>query len=380
MASFRMPGPMGHTPYGTGTVDAGTMCVARSPRPGTIRHDVGVAALPLSDRFVSVLRRTVPYLPSEMREEFAQILSPASLAIISGTLVVWAGSHYVGVGFIVDALLLVTGVAFLGWQVWGAAGDLTRAIQLTVDAASDHDLDEAAKRLANFVAVVGVAAFLALLTKGAKGAAKGRGSGMSAAATEALVDQMLMKVMGSTKNVGTQVRANVRVVVEFMLDAAERSGRQLRPDDLAKDLTDALRGIDLHAAAPVSVETLKAGTRVTQRVVGEVTQGLLDAGQTRVGRWFSVAGVSDRNLGVAEGYRQYHVFTLTSDVKVLRSKAAAISDVWTPGRSKDVLSPRSKTLRTDTKGIREEPNHGELVSGGGVQFYIPEGASVVKVK
>jgi hypothetical protein len=377
MASFRMPGPAGTSPQGAGTVDAGTLCVARSPRPGTIRHGVGVSGLPLSDRFASVLRRTVPYLPSEMREEFAGILSPASMAIITGTLALWAGSHYVGVGFVADLLLVVAGVAFLGAQIWSVAGDLTRAIQLTVNAASDEDLDQAARCMANFVAVVGVAAFIALLTKGAK-------AGAARVSTNLLTEQMLMKVLGSTKNVGTQVRANVRVVVEFMIDAAERSGRPQRPEDLAKAIADAMRGIDLHAAAPVKVEILTAGTRLTQRVIGNVTAETLQDGTSGVGRWFSVRGVSDRNLGVAEGARKYHVFTLTSDVKVLRSKAAAIADTWTSGRTPDVQVPRRdpKMLRTDAKGIREDRSPmvgGELVSGGGVQYYIPEGASIVKL-
>jgi hypothetical protein len=130
-----------------------------------------VAAMTATERFTEVLTRTAPKLPGEIREEFAAILTPTSLAIMAGTLAAWGASHYFGVGFVFDLLLLVGGVLLLGWQVWSACSDLVAAIKGTATAKTDADLEAAAGHLANFVAVVGVATFQAVLMKGAKTAA-----------------------------------------------------------------------------------------------------------------------------------------------------------------------------------------------------------------
>jgi hypothetical protein len=124
--------------------------------------------MPLEDRFTSVLHRTLPLLPAEFQNEFAMMISPAAIAMVAGTLAVWAGSHYFGVGFIADAVMVAVGFAFLGLQVVTAAEDLAAAVGLTYSARSNSDLDQAAQHLANFIAVVGVAVFSALVMKGAK--------------------------------------------------------------------------------------------------------------------------------------------------------------------------------------------------------------------
>jgi hypothetical protein len=141
--------------------------------------------MPIQDRFVLVLQRTVPLLPGEIQQEFVALLSPANLLIMAGTMAVWAGSHYFGIGFIVDGLLMVVGGLFLGYQIITAAADFTNAVYLTASAKSEADLDKAAALLANFVVVVGVAAFSALVLKGAKKAAPtGRAAIAAAAASK----------------------------------------------------------------------------------------------------------------------------------------------------------------------------------------------------
>lgn len=130
-----------------------------------------VAAMTATERFTEVLTRTAPKLPGEIREEFAAILTPTSLAMMAGTLAAWGASHYFGFGFVFDLLLLAGGVLLLGWQVWSACSDLVAAINGTATAKTDADLEEAARHLANFVAVVGVATVQVLLMKGAKAAA-----------------------------------------------------------------------------------------------------------------------------------------------------------------------------------------------------------------
>ncbi len=140
---------------------------------------VNVATMSLDDRFREVLRRTAPLLPGEIQEEFQAMLSPTALLIMAGTLAVWAGSHYFGVGFVVDALMLAGGAIFLGYQVISAGMDFCNAISLTASAKTSQDLDAAAALLANFVATVGVAVFSALLMKGAKAAAPSARAGIA---------------------------------------------------------------------------------------------------------------------------------------------------------------------------------------------------------
>jgi len=179
--SQRVPGPIGTEPAVAGLIDDGTMCRVRSAAPGPIYADRLVGAMPLEDRFIQMLERTVPHLPGEFREEFAQLIAPESVAIMAGTMAVWAGSHYFGVGFVADAILIGLGAAFLGAQAYSAAADLCAAISLTASANTQADLDEAARHLANFIAVVGTAVFLALVFRGAKkGAAKSRASAAGA--------------------------------------------------------------------------------------------------------------------------------------------------------------------------------------------------------
>ncbi len=167
MADLRIPGPTGVDHCALPT-DSGTNQRRLTPTPGSVGSGGGVESMPLEDRFVNVLHRTGSKLPAEIQEEFAAMLAPESIAIIVAVLAVWAGSHYFGVGFIADALLLVVGFGFLGWQIWSVGGDFVSFVDLTYSARTDDDLEKASRHLANFIAVVGVAAFMALIAKGGK--------------------------------------------------------------------------------------------------------------------------------------------------------------------------------------------------------------------
>jgi hypothetical protein len=59
-----------------------------------------------------------------MRAQVEAMLSPTSLAIIGATLVAWAGSHCLGIGGIVDIILLVVGFSMLGVSVLEGAQEL----------------------------------------------------------------------------------------------------------------------------------------------------------------------------------------------------------------------------------------------------------------
>ncbi len=179
MADGRKPGSLG-AGGGTIDVDPGTLVRRRSPAPGPIAVNA-VERMSVLDRFKEVCRRALPYMPDAAKDQFVQLLSPSSLEIMAGMFVIWAGSHAVGVGEAGDLILLGMGIGFLGMQALTAGKHLLLMIQLTVDARTEDDLDQAARHLATFVAIAGVAALLYLVYKGAKKAAPGLRDALSGA-------------------------------------------------------------------------------------------------------------------------------------------------------------------------------------------------------
>jgi len=135
-----------------------------APAPPPASAKVPVHEWSLKDKFAEALKRTAPKLPGEMRHQFEALLTPASL-IMAGTLAVWAGAQFFGVGEIADIVLLLAGVYFLGSAIFAVAEDFYDFVSITVGAESEADLDSAAAHLARVIAVIGVTAFLALLFK-----------------------------------------------------------------------------------------------------------------------------------------------------------------------------------------------------------------------
>ena len=114
-----------------------------------------------------VLRRTSSHLPQALRGAFGRLLNSDTRITTIGVLMVWGGSQALGIEFIVDALLSVTGTALRGADMIGAAEDLREAIEYTLEAREEKDLDVAAKLLADVVTTFGVYAFTAMILHGA---------------------------------------------------------------------------------------------------------------------------------------------------------------------------------------------------------------------
>ena len=125
-----------------------------------------VLRLSSRDKVAEALRRSLPYVPAEARKIVEGMLSPTSLAIVAGTLVAWAGSHFFGIGEIVDAVLLVVGFLTLGFTVFDGAREFYDFATLAVNASSDADLESAARHFGRAVSLLGIAAVQALLLKG----------------------------------------------------------------------------------------------------------------------------------------------------------------------------------------------------------------------
>jgi hypothetical protein len=167
MSGHRHPGPYSQIERPVLVID-GTLCQAATPRPGPVGlGGQSVAGWSTEEKLLGAMRRTIPKLPSEMREQFAALLSPENIAITAGVLVVWAGSHFFGVGEAVDVVLLGVGVVLLGRQAWQVGRDIGAFLARAVRAQTEEDLDQAAEHLARAVALIGVTAFVALITRAA---------------------------------------------------------------------------------------------------------------------------------------------------------------------------------------------------------------------
>jgi hypothetical protein len=112
------------------------------------------------------MRRSLPRLPAGARAAVEAMLTPGTLAVIAGTLAVWAGSHFFGVGEVVDVILLGVGVLTLGFSVFEGATDLYNFATLALNARSDADLNRASEHFARAVVVLGIAAIQAVLLRG----------------------------------------------------------------------------------------------------------------------------------------------------------------------------------------------------------------------
>jgi hypothetical protein len=161
---------------GKGNATGGNIPVAASslvsvPAPAQQRSAGGPAApantvpADIEDRFIEVLKRVPDHLPKELRREFVALLEPVPLAMMAATLALWAIGHAFGAGEAIDAFLLGFGLAMLGTVVFRIFDELIDVFKLTISPAGTADLDRAAEKLANVIALIGVAAFVALLTK-----------------------------------------------------------------------------------------------------------------------------------------------------------------------------------------------------------------------
>jgi hypothetical protein len=86
--------------------------------------------------------------------------------IMSATIVAWAGSHAVGLGEIIDFLLLALGFMYVGFSVFAGAGELVDFIQGALGATTHADLNDAGHHFARAVTLLGISAIQALLLRG----------------------------------------------------------------------------------------------------------------------------------------------------------------------------------------------------------------------
>lgn len=128
------------------------------------------------EKLEEAFRRTLPLLPGELREELASLLTPETIAVVAAVLVIWGASHFIGVGEIVDVILLITGGVMLGVTALDVGKDLFAFGSKSTGTKTEADLDEAAEHLANAIAVGGVNVVMAVLLKRSPKALRGPGA------------------------------------------------------------------------------------------------------------------------------------------------------------------------------------------------------------
>ena len=134
-----------------------------------------IARMSNTDKVGEAMRRSLPHMPAGARGIVEGMIQPLSLAIIAGTLVVWAGSHFFGVGEVVDIILLAVGVVALGFSVFEGASELYDFADNSINARTDHDLEAAGHHFARAVVILGISTIQAVLLRGQGRAVVARG-------------------------------------------------------------------------------------------------------------------------------------------------------------------------------------------------------------
>ena len=150
------------------------MCLLRTPGPGPIGRAGGAEGLSKIGRIAEAVRRAARFLPGESGAKLQALLTPEALASVVVVLGLWVASHAFGLGEAIDLLLLATGFIFVGREALDALDHLAAFARLATGSGPDSELDQAGRHLAQAVSIIGIDAVIALLTRGALRAQRGR--------------------------------------------------------------------------------------------------------------------------------------------------------------------------------------------------------------
>ncbi len=316
------------TPHGTmGGIFKGKLVLGNVP--AFYSSASPVASMEISEKLLDAAQRATYKLPADMQDSFAQLFTPANLAILTGVLAAWAASHAYGVGFVADAGLLFMGVLAMGTMAFQAAALLRDYVITAADAQDEHDLEKASRYLAECVALIGVAVFIAVIFKAA-----GRAVPKIARYGGRTVEQWL-QVLG---------KPGAPALVRGRLETALKFFQEYLPalKDLEK-IRGFLRGIDF-----------SKNVRMTNLTKGTELIGYKDPSNPYT-LFFTKVGTGMDRLAVSTKGRQFFRYVVESEAPVLESFASGMVDTWT------------------TAGVKE------LVSGGGIQYIIPNASKVLKL-
>jgi hypothetical protein len=124
-------------------------------------------------RIEAVLRHVPENLSSASREEFLKLVAPEAIKVTASVLSLWSGGRAFGTSEVIDVILLALAHYPLSRSVRDVADKIGHVLELVISARSDTDLSEAARELAEVVTLIGLAAFVALISHAASKASKG---------------------------------------------------------------------------------------------------------------------------------------------------------------------------------------------------------------
>ena len=124
-----------------------------------------IEAFSQQDKLRLAIENGAGKLPGDLADDLRKLATPEALAIMVGVLVVWAGSHFMGVGMVADVVLLIVGFAMAGASAYEAGKLIVRFADKSLNAKSKSDIDEAGSCLAAAVSLIGVQVLAALLLK-----------------------------------------------------------------------------------------------------------------------------------------------------------------------------------------------------------------------
>ncbi len=119
----------------------------------------------LKDRLKEVLSRSKKNFGPDVGQQIDALLSTTNLAILAGTLTAWAGSHLLGIGEVLDVLLLAVGAFSIGWSIKDVAEDLYHFAHLTIKAKTEDDLEKASQYFSHAVVLAGITVIMAVLLR-----------------------------------------------------------------------------------------------------------------------------------------------------------------------------------------------------------------------
>ncbi|HEV2864855.1 MAG TPA: hypothetical protein VGX48_27930 [Pyrinomonadaceae bacterium] len=161
-----MPPAAAGGPAGPGAAAAGTGAQGNRAGSGPAGPPPKpVEKMTTAEKIAEAIRRSIPMLPADAREEVEALLTPQALSVMAGVLVLWVVAHFFGIGEIADVVLLVVGVVALGGVAVQAAEELYNFASYAVGAKREEDLDRAAKHFSEAVTLIGIQAVMAILLK-----------------------------------------------------------------------------------------------------------------------------------------------------------------------------------------------------------------------
>ena len=127
---------------------------------------VPVEQMVKSEKLCRAFVRSLGELPGETMKEVEALLSPESMAALGAITAAWVGTQGVPVvGQVVDAALLVVGVAMAAAQTAAVKDSVWKYVKYATEATHEEGLNQAASHLARAVATVGVTVVTFILTK-----------------------------------------------------------------------------------------------------------------------------------------------------------------------------------------------------------------------